>query len=254
MARCGCSDTGAASVRSMLSAEDGVKYNSLTGVFSADISPNPGNNLTLDGLGRLFVPTGSATVSVGPGILGDGSGGNPVRANVAAWPYPTPAVSGSQGVFVNPVGGQLVSPPIQVIDFVRSDISRNYANIPIAAGTTPVTADTFTVNLLNPDPNRSCTVVIVTEARVSCTYPGTSTTGPSAGGWTMDGALWGVLGNAGVSSITPISAMGTRMFKSATLGPSGASTYTLTIGTRNGSGGANYSIITVGISVFYLGQ
>lgn len=254
MARCGCSDTGAASVRSMLSAEDGVKYNSLTGVFSADISTNPGNNLSLDGFGRLFVPTGSATVTTGPGILGTGTGGNPVRANISPWPYPTPAGTGAQSVFVDLVTGRLQSPPIQVVDFDSTVITRNYANIPVAAGTTSVPADTFTVNILNPDVNRSCVVIVETEARVSMNFPGTGTTGPSTGGWTMDGALTGILGNNGATAQTTISAKSTSMIKSANLPPAGASTFTLTVGTRNGTGGANYTIITAGIRVLYIGQ
>ena len=254
MARCGCADTGANSVRSMLSAEDGVKYNSLTGVFSADISPNAGNNLTLDAFGRLFVPTGSATVTTGPGILGNGSGPSPVRANVASWPYVTAPVTGAQGVFVNPVGGQLVSPPIQVIDFVSSNIVRNYANLPVAAGTTPVLADTFTVNLLNPDPNRTCVVIIEREVRMTYGLPGTGTTGPSQAGMTIDGALTQIIYNNGATAMGVPSIQATRMFKSADLGPGAASTYGLQVGTRNGAGGSTYSAISVDIRVMYLGQ
>jgi hypothetical protein len=254
MARCGCADTGAESVRSMLSAQDGVKYNSITGVFSADISPNVGNNLTLDGFGRLFVPTGSATVNVGPGILGDGSGGNPVRANVASWPYVTAPGTGAQGVFVDTITGQLLSPPIQVVDFVSTNFARNYANLPVAAGTTPVLADTFTVNLLNPDPNRSCVVIIEREVRMTYALPGTGTTGPSQAGMTIDGALTQIIYNNGATAMAVPSIQATRMFKSANLGPGGASTYGLQVGTRNGAGSSTYSAISVDIRVLYIGQ
>ena len=249
MARCGCADTGAASVRSMLSAQDGVQYNSLTGVFSADISPDAGTNLTLDAFGRLFVPTGSATVSTGPGILGDGSGPNPVRANVASWPYVTAPVTGAQGVFVNPVGGQLVSPPIQVVDFVSSAINRNYAALPVNTTGTAVTADTFTVNLLNPDPNRSAVVIIEREVKVRFGLPA-----GSQASFSIDGADAGRQWNMGSTAVSLGGLQVTRMFKSANLGPGAASTYSLTVGTLNGTGGSTYSEINVNIRVLYIGQ
>lgn len=254
MARCGCADTGANSVRSMLSAQDGVKYNSLTGVFSADISTDPGNNLTLDGFGRLFVPTGAATVSVGPGILGNGSGGNPVRANVASWPYATAPVTGAEGIFVNPVGGQLVGAPVQVADYVVSNISRTYANLPVAAGGTSVAADTFAVTLTNPDPNRSCRVIIEREVNVRFTLPGVGGGGPSTASFTIDGVEAQILGNAGSSTQSNINSGVTKTFKSANLGPGASSSYTLTVGTKLGTGSATYSQIAVSIGVLYLAQ
>lgn len=249
MARCGCADTGANSVRSMLSAEDGVKYNSLTGVFSADISPNVGNNLTLDAFGRLFVPTGAATVNVGPGILGDGSGGNPVRANVASWPYVTAPVTGAQGVFVNPIGGQLVSPPIQVVDFVSTAFTRMYANLPVNTTGTAVSADTFTVNLLNPDPNRTSVVIIEREVKMRFGLPANSD-----GSFSIDGADAGRQWNKGSTAVSAGGLQVTRMFKSADLPPGGASTYTLDVGTLNGTGSSTYSQINVNIRILYIGQ
>lgn len=249
MARCGCADTGAQSVRSMLSAQDGVKYNSLTGVFSADISPNVGNNLTLDGSGRLFVPTGSATVSVGPGILGNGSGPNPVRANVASWPYVTAPVTGAEGVFVDPVGGQLKSPPIQVMDFVSTAINRNYANLPVNTTSSVVTADTFTINLLNPDPNRSCIVVIEREVKMAFGLPVNS-----QASFSIDGVDVGRQWNFGGTAVSAGGLTVTRMFKSANLGPGAASTYNLVVGTLNGTGSSTYSRIETNVRVLYLAQ
>lgn len=249
MARCGCSDTGASSVRSMLSAQDGVKYNSLTGVFSADISLAPGNNLSLDGFGRLFVPTGSATVTTGPGILGDGSGGNAVRANVAAWPYVTVPVTGAQGVFVDPGTGQLKSPPLQVVDLVSTSFSRAYAALAVNAGGAPVTADTFMVPLLNPDPNRTSLVIIEREVKVAFGLPVNS-----QASFSIDGADVGRQWNFGGSAVSLGGLQATRTFKSANLAPGAASSYTLTVGTLNGTGSSTYSRIDVDIRVLYVGQ
>lgn len=249
MARCGCADTGANSVRSMLSAQDGVQYNSLTGVFSADISADPGNNLTLDAFGRLFVPTGSATVTTGPGILGDGSGPDPVRANVASWPYVTAPVTGAQGVFINPAGGQLVSPPIQVVDFVATAFNRAYAALAVNTTASPVTADTFTVSLLNPDPNRSCVVIIEREVKVQFGLPVNS-----QASFSIDGADAGRQWNFGGTAVANGGLQVTRMFKSANLGPGASSSYNLVVGTLNGTGSSTYSAINVSIRVLYIGQ
>lgn len=249
MARCGCADTGAQSVRSMLSAQDGVKYNSLTGVFSADISPNAGNNLTLDGSGRLFVPTGSATVSVGPGILGNGSGPNPVRANVSAWPYVTAPVTGAEGVFVNPATGVLVSAPAQRVDFVSTTISRTYADLAVSTNSTPVAADTFNVTLTNPDPNRSCMVVIWREVKMRFGLPANSDAS-----FSIDGVDAGRQINKGSVTGNSVGLTVTSSFKSANLGPGAASSYTLTVGTLNGTGSSTYNRIDVAFRVLYIGM
>lgn len=249
MARCGCADTGANSVRSMLSAQDGVKYNSLTGVFSADISLQPGNNLTLDAFGRLFVPTGAATVSVGPGILGNGSGGNPVRANVASWPYVTTPVTGAEGVFVDPSTGQLKSPPAQIADFVSTLFDRSYSNIAAGTGGTPTTADTFTVTLTNPDPNRSCIVIISREVKVRFTMPAGSSVG-----YAIAADETARFHNPGTASISNVGVQTAKSFKSANLGPGGVSSYSLTVGTENAVGAVTYNRIEVAIRVLYIAQ
>lgn len=249
MARCGCADTGANSVRSLLSANNGVKYNSLTGVFSADISPNVGNNLTLDGSGRLFVPTGSATVTTGPGILGNGSGPNPVRANVSAWPYVTTPVTGAQGVFVDPATGVLVGAPAQRVDFVSTTISRTYADLAVSTSSTPVAADTFNVSLINPDPNRSCLVAIWREVKMRFGLPANSDAS-----FSIDGVDAGRQINKGSTTGNSVGLTVSSAFKSANLGPGASSSYTLTVGTLNGTGSSTYNRIDVAFRVLYIGM
>src|SRR3990172_7566025 len=86
-------------VRNCITEGTGIDYNSGTGVVSVCVSPDVGNNIGLDANGSLFVPTGAATVMSGCGLTGDGSGSDPVRANVAVWPYP--CAVGSRGSVIS---------------------------------------------------------------------------------------------------------------------------------------------------------
>lgn len=192
--------------------------------------------------------TGAITVATGPGLLGVGSTADKVRANVAAWTYPGP-VSGAQNVFTDPSTGQLKSPPIQVMDFVALSVSRTYADLPVTTGGSDVDADVFAIPLANPDPNRSCIVVIEREVKVRFTLPPGSTAS-----FAMDGADCGRQWNMGSSSVTGAGVQVTRMFKQGTLGPSGTGTYNLHVGTLNGTGGSTYSQINVSVRVLYLAQ
>lgn len=247
MARCGCGDTGAAAVRSLLSASNGINYNSLTGNFTAHISTQPGNNLTIAGDNGLYVPTGSATVTTGAGLTGNGSGPSPVAANVSSWPYPTTAGTQAQGVFVDPSTNKLISPPSQQVDFVSSLFDRSYANLAVAAGTTPVTADSFTVTLANPDPNRSCVVIIWREVKMRFTLPANSTAS-----YSIASDDTGRYFNNGTTSQSNMGVQTAKSFKSTNLGPGATSSYTLTVGSCNGTGGATYSRIEVAIRVLYI--
>lgn len=252
MARCGCGDGTPASIRALFSASDGVDYNPLTGHFTAAISSLPGNNLTLDGSGDLFVPTGAATVTTGPGILGDGSGGNPVRANVSPWPYPTAPVTGAQGVFVHPVSGLLVSPPPQQVDMVTTTFARNYANLAVNAGGAPVTADTFVTLLSNPDLNRSAAVLIWREVDMRFTLPGTASTGPSSAGVTVAADETARFFNNGSTTLASLGTQTSKTFESTTLGPGAGGSHILAVGTQSGTGGATYSRIEVAVHVLYI--
>lgn len=251
MARCGCGDSSASSVRSVLSASNGVQYDSSSGHFSALISGLPGNNLSLDGSGALFVPTGAATVTTGAGILGNGSGGNPVRANVAAWPFPTAVGTNAQGVYVNG-SGQLISPPAQKFDYVLTAFARNYGNLAVNTGSTPVAADTFTVTLTNPDPNRACLVLIWRDVDMRFTLPGTSGGGPSTAACTVDGDSVFKIGNTGSATQSNMGITTSMSFKSTNLAAGASGSYVLTVGTQDGTGGATYSRIEANVRVLYL--
>jgi hypothetical protein len=80
--------TDCAEVRTCLHNGPGVANDPATGTFSAALSGQAGNNVALGPDGGLFVPTGAATVNVGYGPAGDGSGSDPVHAVTGTWPYP----------------------------------------------------------------------------------------------------------------------------------------------------------------------
>jgi len=136
-----------------------------------------------------------------------------------------------------------------VVDFVATNFSRSYAALAVNTTGTAVTADTFTVNLLNPDPNRSCVVIIEREVKVRFGLPANSDAS-----FSIDGADAGRQWNKGSTAVTLGGVQVTRMFKSANLAPGGASSYGLQVGTLNGTGGATYSQINVDIRVLYIGQ
>lgn len=251
MARCGCGDSSASAVRSVLSAGNGLTYNSATGVFSACISADAGNNLTFGSDNCLYVPTGTATVSTGPGILGNGSGGSPVRANVATWPFPTAVGTNAQGVYVNG-SGQLIGAPAQMVDMTQTQIVRTYPDNPVNTGPGSSPADSFAFTFTNPDPNRSCKVIVTREADVRFTLPGTDLTGPSSAAWTLDLDPVYKYDNPGDIALANIGTQVTSVFEAADLPPGGSAPYTLQIGTLQGAGGATYDRISITLNVLYI--
>lgn len=116
----GCED-----VRPCISAGDGISYDSSTGVVSAHLSNQTGNNIATGPDGGLFVPTGAATVSVGCGITGDGSASAPVTANTGGWPYPC-SVDTFGGVVACDSNGVLRSEPRGKVSMTRYVESRTY--------------------------------------------------------------------------------------------------------------------------------
>lgn len=77
MARCGCSGSGEC------------------------ISGNANNALTRDASGCLYVQPGASTVSVGPGLSGNGAPGTPVTPNVSGWTFPCPAETAASVIVVD---------------------------------------------------------------------------------------------------------------------------------------------------------
>lgn len=243
--------TNCPQVRNCLTEGDGINYTPGTGVIETCLSADVGNNITYGTDGCLFVPTGAATVSVNAcGLSGDGSGGSPLAVKTGTWPYPC-AVGTFGSVIACDGAGVLRGAPVGIADMVSTGFTRDYAATLFNTGTSTVEADTFMVPLLNPDTCRTSRVLIMRDVKFRTTLPGTGTTGPSTAGYSMALEETVRTGNTGPTTLTNMKYQTSRMFNFGTLGPGAASSYTLSVGTLFGSGGATYNRIEVDIRVMY---
>ncbi|MFD3453312.1 hypothetical protein ACFWVC_14150 [Streptomyces sp. NPDC058691] len=161
--------TSCSAVRGCLSAGDGLDFNAATGEFSADLSAQAGNNLTIAGDGGLFVPTGAATVTVGCGLTGNGSAGSPVTTKTTPWPYACAAAT-SGSVVACDAGGTLRGEPRTQVSFTSFTETRNYADLVVPGGLDN-TVDTFTTTFTNPDTCRPAMLIVEREADVDFNLP-----------------------------------------------------------------------------------
>ncbi|MDI9829676.1 hypothetical protein [Streptomyces sp. KAU_LT] len=224
-------------VRGCLSAGPGVDYDAVGGVIGAQVSAQPGNNLTL-GPDGLYVPTGSATVNTGCGLNGDGSGGSPLAVAVGSWPYGCdPAVAG--GVVVCDAGGVLRGEPRGQINYFQISETRAYADLAVPSGDT--TVDTFTLDITNPDPCRSAFVLVEREVDVDFVLPA-----GAGAAYGHDGDDMFYTRNTGSSTITDAHTQTTKVYRhSAALAPGAGATVSLPVTMSRGSGGATYNRIQV---------
>jgi hypothetical protein len=244
--------TNCPEVRNCITQGEGIDYDPGTGVVAVCISPDVGNNLALDANDCLYVPTGAATVTAGCGITGDGSGGDPVRANVGVWPYPCDVGTFGSTISCESEAGLLKGAPTGLATLVSTAFTRDYAATLFNTGTSTVEADTFMVPLLNPDTCRPSRVIIMRDVKFRTTLPGTGTTGPSTAGYSMALEETVRTGNTGPTTLTNMKYQTSRMFNFGTLAAGAASSYTLSVGTLFGSGGATYNRIEVDIRVIYI--
>lgn len=226
-------------VRGCLSAGPGITYDQATGVIGTQVSGQAGNNLTL-GPDGLYVPTGAATVNVGCGLSGDGSGGAPLTLNTGAWPYPCPPESAG-GVIVCDANGQLRGEPRGQINYLETAETRLYSDLTVPTGSSVVPVDAFSLDVTNPDPCRAATVIIEREVDVSFNLPA----GAGAAYGADSDEMW-YLRNTGTSGMTNVHSQSTKIFRSiAALGPGSGATVTVTVEVGRGSGGATYNRIQV---------
>lgn len=229
--------TNCASVRTCLDDGAGLDYDPVTGVFSVCISPNIGNNLALDDNGCLFVPTGAATVSTGPGLVGDGSGGSPVRANGQTWSWPcTQTIASSTGVYVDPTTGQLAGEPEHEFRFRTFTSNFTYANLAV-----PAAADTviqaISASTTNPSSCRTCQVVAIQEVDWYFSLPA----GASCE-WGMDADAFGRIANTGSTGFTTYHFQQMKMLSIDTALAAGAGiTHNWNVTMGRATGGATYS-------------
>lgn len=226
----GCED-----VRPCISAGDGISYDSSTGVVSAHLSNQTGNNIATGPDGGLFVPTGAATVSVGCGITGDGSASAPVTANTGGWPYPC-SVDTFGGVVACDSNGVLRSEPRGKVSMTRYVESRTYNRAVPSGGIQR--ADTFSTTITNPDTCRPAFVVVEREVDVYLTLPAGA--GAATG---FDGDEMYYTRNSGSSTITGAHAQATKVLSGGTIPAGGQMTVSFDATVGRGSGGARYTQI-----------
>jgi hypothetical protein len=225
--------TDCTEVRSCISAGPGVNYDPSTGVVAADLSTTPGNNLTIDGSG-LFVPTGAATVSTGCGLLGDGSGSDPVRANTADWPFTCDITANGGGVYCDSDTGQLKTDPPFRARYREASLGDSFTARTVPANETVV--DTISVNLTNPDPCRDAFVIVHRTVDVDFNLP-------ANGGQAMSGINGDDLNymkNTGSTSMTAWHGQHSVRHNSV-IPAGGTQTINLDITLGRGGGGATYT-------------
>lgn len=159
-------------IRGCLSGSGGIDYDDVTGDISVCISPVAGNALTLDGNNCLFVPQGGGgSINVDEcGLLGDGSNSDPLRVNVAAWPFDPDQCPQFPGiyddVFCNPLSGRLHGMPPRLSDMFTENGNDSPPG-PTAITTSDVVIGTAQTQIVNPSSCYDASVLIVWEADVT---------------------------------------------------------------------------------------
>lgn len=226
-------------VRPCISATNGAAYNPATGVITADLSQDAGNNLVLGTDNGLFVPTGAATVSVGCGLTGDGSAGNPVASSSpTTWSFPCAIATNGSAVVCDTTTGQLKGEPPYTPRYIQFVESRNYANLAVPAVTT--TVDTFTYNITNTDPCRAAMIHVSTELDVDFDLP------PGSGAsMSLGEELW-YTANTGTTTILDThNQIGRTRNQTLSLAPGAALVVNVDPQLGRGTGGATYNRIQV---------
>ncbi|MYX39054.1 hypothetical protein GTY85_37650 [Streptomyces sp. SID8377] len=229
-----------ADVRGCISAEGGAAYDPATGIITADLSTDAGNQLALGGDGGLFVPPAAApAVQTACGITGDGSAGAPLTAATAAWPYPCD-VDALGGVISCGTDGVLRGEPRTQVSFFNFTESRTYADLTVPAGFDNV-VDTFSTTFTNPDTCRPAMLLVERELDVDFNLPAGA---GAAYGQDTDEVYY--TRNAGSSTINDSHVQTTKLYLHTTnVPPGGTATVNFPVTLGRGSGGATYNRIQV---------
>ncbi|MGW0086556.1 hypothetical protein [Streptomyces sp. NPDC003393] len=223
-------------MRSCLSAGPGATFDQATGVISARVSGQAGNNLLQQPDG-LFVPTGAATISAGCGLTGNGSGSAPLEVSTGTWPYPCSPESAG-GVIVCGSDGVLRGEPRGRATFTSYYDERDYPDVAVPSATSTV-VDTFSATVTNDDPCRPALVVVECEADVRFVLPA----GATAGAGYDNDEMW-FLKNTGSSSMVGVHSQMTKVLGTpGPLAPGASMPISIAVSLGRGTAGAYYYYI-----------
>ncbi|MEU0181393.1 hypothetical protein ABZ312_09410 [Streptomyces sp. NPDC006207] len=229
-----------ADVRGCISADGGAAYDPATGIITADLSADAGNQLVLGTDGGLLVPPAAEpTVDTACGLTGDGSTAAPLAVATAAWPYPCD-VDALGGVISCGTDGVLRGEPRTQVSFFNFTESRNYADLTVPAGFDNV-VDTFSTTFTNPDTCRPAMLVVERELDVDFNLPAGA---GAAYGQDTDEVYY--TRNTGTSTINDAHVQTTKLFLHTTnVPPGGSATVNFPVTLGRGSAGATYNRIQV---------
>jgi hypothetical protein len=238
--------TDCAEARLCLSGTGGVNYNTGSGVISAKISAQLGNLLGLGTDGGLYVAPGTATVATGPGVLGNGSAGNAVRANVATWSFPGTADSGGSRVYTDSTGALRGEPGYHGYYF-ESRVTRNYASVAVPTAALVNVDTAFTLAVTNPDAYRTVLMVSVREFDALVDLPASAR---AAAGF--DGAEMFRFTNTGTTASQGTHSYSSKMISLGTLAPGASTVLSMQSQLGSGTNGATYTQISMSHRVMLL--
>ncbi|MBC9729247.1 hypothetical protein [Streptomyces sp. TRM68367] len=222
---------------------DGNGSTSSPYVVGADVSPTPGNALTIDS-GGLYVPAGLASVTAGCGITGAGTQAEPLTAKTAAWPYACPIDTNATGVYCDPATGELKGEPPLMQSYFNASKNGTLATPIAVPASDQTTIDTLSITVTNPDPCRPALGLLFREVDLDLTLP------PDSGGATgLDNDDLSYLGNTGSSTIFGTHVQENKI-NEVRLAPGETRTITMNIQAGRGSGGAEITRIQATLRVF----
>lgn len=239
--------TNCVEVRQCLTNGCGITYNNTTGAISADISEDANNALQCRPNG-LYVQSGAATVSTGCGLNGNGSVGDPVVIDTAAWPFPCDESLG-QDVYCDPATNRIVTDPPVRQAFFQDAQNRTLPGTGIAVpGAADQVIDTVTLDVTNPDTCRPASIMVYFDVDIDLDLP------PNSGGmYGMDGDDLVYLGNEGDGTIFSTHAQSSKMTR-LTVAAGATLTITRTINAGRGTGGARIRRIQSAIRAWVYSQ
>lgn len=224
--------TDCTEVRACLHDGQGVAYVPGTGTFSAELSPQAGNNIVFAADGGLYVPAGAATVSTGCGLGGDGAASAPLHVNTVTWPYACPVDTRAGGVYCD-ASGTLRSDPPKQLGFFTAGANVAFANVLVPTALTTVVTNTTAI--VNPDPCRAATVIVNVEADASFMLPA-----GAGGAFAINGDEMWYVRNEGTAADNNIHAQLAKTFQ-LTVPAGGTVNQVSTVGMTRGSAAARYN-------------